>query len=1106
MRTALVALAMLGLLGLLAAACIASAQTEPPALGMGDWVVGDSTLLEDRYVMLRGDLRVTAGGELVMRNSTVLFAVEEGGQYGLVVESGGSLRILEGSRIDTARVGVGYTFVAERGSTVRILDSAIHGCGRPPFGAVADWTNISVYIATSDVQVERSTFGDGLVCMVLTEGALAPAVRNCTFEGYYGLVTFGTSVEDCTFIGQSYYGVLVWGGTTARVERCTFTAQTGAGVMVGMDERIVGVGPIDIATASVRDCLFARAATGVRVAVGSHATVESCTFETLTGPGIWPEPGELDDPPGLCPYVELVDCAFRNCSKAIEPEWHSRVNWTVRTRAEVVGGNLSIAGNLVLNAGATLDLTGLRDLTQANRLGQPVSVWLGAGSTLRIVGGAILVPPDSDSPHDWEPVRIEGGNGTLVLDGLDEVNVSFPIVLERLEARATHLPVGQWSVRSLELTDCELLGSAVGGSPMLQVYGPSTPVTSHITRCSIEGLPVVGPGGIEPWLVLRDANLVSVDTLWDVVAGGASAGGVLYTGKDASSLLVVWSSRLAVIWQNRGPVPGAGVGIRNSVGVVANVTSDANGTIENLLLQSEWELHEFSEGEEGEHVETIRYRPFTFEASAGGIMGSAEADALGEPLDVTITLVDDVAPVLAVDQSPFVATNRPSVRISGQASDAHSGLGFLEATVLPRAYERVPLLPDGSFETNLTLNDGLQTVSLRLYDVVGNRVERTLTVYHTTRPPAIQLSEPRPGGWSNTTLVAVAGRTEVGATVEVRGRSQQATDGSFRILVPLPDGLGTVLVNVTDLAGNRNQTAFTITVDTVPPPISLVDLPLLTNATTIDIQGTTEAGARALVDGLEVEVDGQGRFTARVALREGLQVITVIVLDEASNMAARQTSVTRDTSPPPLTVLWPPEGGLRTNASFIIVRVLTDAGERLTINGKLVATPDPEVIHKLALEEGENTVVVIATDGVGNSAQAVRTVWVSRRTPQLALNPAPPERTSAALLHISGTTTENATVVINGHAMQVGADGGFARTVLLCAGRNHIIVSATDEYGNTRTLDYDVEMVPPTAPAAEEPFSLVLPLVGLCVLVLAVEAVVLLRRRERAPKGGAEGA
>ncbi len=1102
MRGAVPMLALACLLALLAVACLASAQTEPPALGLGDWVVTDTTVIQDRYVMLRGDLRVTADGDLTLRNSTLLLAVEAGGQYGLVVEGGGALRILDGSRLGSARVGVGYTFVAMRGSTVRILDSTVDDGGRPPFGMRPDWSNISVFIGTGDVQVERSTFSDGLVSLCIAEGIVAPPVRNCTFEGMYGIATFGTSVEDCTFIGQTYYGVLVWGGTATRVERCTFTGQLGAGVMVGMDERPVG--PIDLATAIVRDCMFTRANTGVRVAVGSHATVEGCTFESIAGPGIWPEPGEGGDPPGLLAHVELVDGAFRNCSKAVEPYWRSMVNWTVRTCAEVVGGNLSLTGNLVLEEGVTLNLTGCRDLTHANRRSQPVSIRLGRGSTLRMDGGALLVPGVDDSPHDWEPVRIEAGNGTLVLDNVTELMVSFPIDLERLEAHGTTLPLGQWSASIIELTDCTLLGRPAMGGPLLQVHDQGAWGGSHLRRCSIAGLPVVGPGGVEPWLVLLDAHLVSEDTLWDVV-GGASAGEVYLTGHANSSLTIVWSAQVSVVWQNRRSVPGAGVVVRDSKGGVHRLTTDANGTVPYLTLTSEWEYHDFSVGQVGGHIETVRYRPFTFEVSASGIAGSVVGDTLGEPLDVVVTLIDGVAPDLAVDQGAFIATNQASARISGLASDAHSGVAFLEVAVLPYAYARVPLQPDGAFDTRVGLQDGLQTLSLRLYDAVGNRVERTFTVYRTTRPPSILLSEPGPGGLSNTTLVPVAGRTAVGATVEVRGRVQQAIDGSFRILVPLLEGTSTVLVNVTDLAGNRNQTAFTVTVDTVPPSITLQDVPSLTNESALDIHGTTEAGARAFVNGLEVSVDGQGRFTARIALREGLQVITVRVLDAASNLAAREAAVTLDSTPPLLRVLWPPEGGLRTNASSIIARVLTDVGARLTINGRVVATPDPEVIHKLALDDGTTVLTVIATDGVGNSVEVVRTVQVWRRTPPLALNPAPPERTGTPHIHITGTTAANATVVINGFAMVVGPEGSFSRTVLLSAGHNRIVVNATDEYGNAASVTYDVEMVPASAPPREGPTSLVLPLVGLSALVLAVEAFVLLRRRGRAGDDGVDG-
>jgi bacillopeptidase F len=231
-----------------------------------------------------------------------------------------------------------------------------------------------------------------------------------------------------------------------------------------------------------------------------------------------------------------------------------------------------------------------------------------------------------------------------------------------------------------------------------------------------------------------------------------------------------------------------------------------------------------------------------------------------------------------------------------------------------------------------------------------------------------------------------------------------------------------------------------------------------------------------------------------------------MAMDSAGNRAVRELVFSLDSQPPALSVLWPPAEGLLTNSSPLEVRLLTEVGAVLTINGKQVPVTGPSVTFALNLSEGANAIVVKAYDAAGNGVEVHRTVSFHHAPPELRLQPAPPARTADPFLRLSGVTEPNSTVVINGLGVPVFSDGVFSRVVLLSEGLNRIEVVATDEYGNRANVTYVVEMVPTQPPPHAGPPTLIWALLTLTGLVLAVEAAYLLLRRSRRERAqGGEG-
>ncbi len=71
-----------------------------------------------------------------------------------------------------------------------------------------------------------------------------------------------------------------------------------------------------------------------------------------------------------------------------------------------------------------------------------------------------------------------------------------------------------------------------------------------------------------------------------------------------------------------------------------------------------------------------------------------------------------------------------------------------------------------------------------------------------------------------------------------------------------------------------------------------------TNQKEVPVRGVVEVGARVRVQGQYVEVDGQGRFAARVRLKQGEQTLAVVATDVLGRRGKKQTRVSADHQAP----------------------------------------------------------------------------------------------------------------------------------------------------------------------------------------------------------------
>ena len=1066
-----------------------SAQTDPPALGDGDWTVRDTTVIRDwDVIMLRGDLLVTDGGELTLINSTLLFVNADAGEHGVTVDNGSTLKILGGATVGSSRPYVPITFVVEAGCSLEIRDSFIEEVGPPSYGIRPKWREIAMYIGTSDAVIENSTFTGGLVGPFFDEGVMAPPVRNCTFENVYGVISYGIGIEDCIFRNQNIFGIVFHGGDTGYVARCTFESVFGTCINVGYE--YFELGELYPAGARVVDCTFSQSNRAIKVLDQSSALIINCSIDTMDREGIVV---------GTNSSVQIRDGSVNNTFDAIVSAEGSHVDWTVTKEAFVRGGSVVLSGNLTLMEDARLEISDFRHLTMLSYATAPLWFNLHEGSSLVLTRGSVEIPPATTFPETSAPVRLGPDpinvKGALHLEDVHTLDIQDGYIIRSLTAINSTVPVGEVWVEDLYLRDSVLVPDPRGSEPQLTVGRLSGSADCWFIDCRLEGIDRISADGA--WLTVLTCNVRSYDFLYDL-REMIDEGAIKTSGSPAGPALfeIWWSALVHVEWQNHLPIAGIDVEIKTQSSNEYHETTDDHGDTQRMDL-----LTEALTDEEG----YLSHLPMTFNVNVSGLEQSATVVFVDSSLHVNLLVVDLVPPMLLLDVPDKVATNTTNLTLTGRIIDEHSGVAFLEVAILPADYIRVPVdKGTGRFEHTIVLRKGYQSLALRGYDSVGNRRVKVVEAYYSLSPPYIFIDDPPEGAWVNNNLTILSGVTEAGATVELQGRITEAVNGSFRIPAYLNEGPNLLTVNVTSIAGNHNSTQVLVYLDTFAPSLRIFDpspIPFHTQVPSHRIRGLVEAGAEVYINQVPVDVDGDGSFTTgQVNLNEGSTKVTIRAMDAAGNENVTEVVFVLDSLPPTLVVLlngedatmFTGDGLLKTSADIVYLTIITDEDALLMLDGEQIVLTDTEVTLDYPLEEGLQTILISVEDPAGNALlfDPIR-VDVDWSPPTLSLDEGMPNETEEALLNLRGLTEPNCTLTVNGVRVSVDSQGAFQKNYLVNEGPNSLEIVSTDQYGQSTRLVYDVTMKAPEPEPWPDTQSLLPLMLGITIAILVVEVVAL---------------
>jgi hypothetical protein len=405
--------------------------------------------------------------------------------------------------------------------------------------------------------------------------------------------------------------------------------------------------------------------------------------------------------------------------------------------------------------------------------------------------------------------------------------------------------------------------------------------------------------------------------------------------------------------------------------------------------------------------------------------------------------------------------NTPLLRVTGTVTD--DGV-LAEVTV----NDFPATVAGGVFTADVPIAEGVNAITVRAVDAMGNESFATATVSLDSVAPALTILEPVAGRFVSSVPPEVAlaytdGGSGVDSTtfrISLGPVVPSCEVGPSEALCQLPllaSGDYVVEVEIRDGVGNLASAsrAFQLVVDREVPVVSIAEPTegSYTRTATVRVSGTVsdDSGSLAslLVAGREV-APVPGPFSAEVTLQEGEADLLVVATDETGKQGSARVRVVVDTTPPTLVVEVPVTGQTTNQPSTPVSGRADDVNgiSRVEVGGASVPLADNRFDAEVPLEEGSNEVTVRAVDTAGNSGDAA--LVVRRLTPPSVLisSPADLSYLAATTTDVLGTVSDPAaTVTVNGLPAEVSGNQFIVRGLPLIEGGTVITATATSAAG-----------------------------------------------------------
>ncbi len=276
-----------------------------------------------------------------------------------------------------------------------------------------------------------------------------------------------------------------------------------------------------------------------------------------------------------------------------------------------------------------------------------------------------------------------------------------------------------------------------------------------------------------------------------------------------------------------------------------------------------------------------------------------------------LTLVDKAPPLLTIS-SPSVndILSTDDVFVSWSASDAGSGMDTFEVSL--DGGTPVILPATAASYTFTSVGDGPHTVVVTAFDLSGNSQTAAVDFTVDATPPTVTIVSPTQGAFISSNEVVVSW-SAADATTGI-DHLEVSLDGGTPVILPatasshtfagLSEASHTIEVEAFDAAGNSIAASTSITVDTIPPILSVISPLADSHFTSNSIEVVWTAGdATSGIDHFEVAIDDESPVVVPADasrhiftdIPDGSHTLQVRVFDRAGNSFAVSVDVSVDT-------------------------------------------------------------------------------------------------------------------------------------------------------------------------------------------------------------------
>jgi Glucodextranase, domain B len=356
---------------------------------------------------------------------------------------------------------------------------------------------------------------------------------------------------------------------------------------------------------------------------------------------------------------------------------------------------------------------------------------------------------------------------------------------------------------------------------------------------------------------------------------------------------------------------------------------------------------------------------------------SGEATDVADNLAMVTATVDlDLSdPVLTVTTPAVGALVRTAtVAITGSVSDAVSGVAAVTCNGEPGT------VSGGGFRCSVPLEPGRNTVVAEVQDRAGRSAQvQRLVIFQPG--PAVTITAPVSLSAFNRTPVAVTGTVSADAVaVACNDVPAGLSNGGFGATVPLDEGNNILTCVARDARGQVGTASTTVTLDTMPPRVTiqtpsngavLTSTPITVTGMINDVVvGTVNVEeARVECNGVRAQIANRAFVATPVPLTPGANPIICTGIDRAGNVDTEQITVTVNTAASAtITVVSGNNQTARigTRLSDPLVVALTENGA--PASGKPVQFRILRNDGSLSTDSGSGRSLTVMTDATGQAA------------------------------------------------------------------------------------------------------------------------------------------